>query len=141
MPIITIQISVPDSTEVVVSEQAHDSEAGPASCDPEEVERYFRNFLSDNGRKLYAAAARIEQDKGPDYTLSDIAANLSIEYGSAQSWHRSSGRSARRWKNETGTEPPVRLWYLSYDWVEEEQGMRSRYQLPPGVAEIVVDLH
>ncbi len=114
--------------------------AWPAPRDPEEVERYFRHYLSDNGRKLYAAAARIEQHRGPGYTLSDIAANLSLEYGSALSIHRTSGRSARRWKAETGTEAPIQLVWIGYDWVDEEQGMRTRYQLPPGVTEVIARL-
>jgi hypothetical protein len=56
------------------------------------------------------------------------------EYGSAQSIHRTTGRSARKWKDETDTEAPVRLVFVDYTWVGSEHGMRTSYCLPEGVA-------
>jgi hypothetical protein len=140
MPTITIEITVPEGAQIVVREEPDTPEAGSHSRSAEDIERYFRQYLSDNGRKLYAAAARIEQHSGAGYTLSDIAQNLSIDYPSAQSYHRTSGRSARRWKDDTGTQTPIELVDTAYEWVEEEQGMRTRYQLPPGVAAIIANL-
>jgi hypothetical protein len=139
LPVITIQITVPEGTQVVVNPEADVS----ASTSParDSVERYFRHFLSDNGRRLYAAAARLEDFSGPGYTLGDIAANLSIDYPSAQSFHRTSGRSARRWHDETGTDAPIQLLGISYEWVEAEHGMRSRYRLPDGVAPMLLRFH
>jgi len=37
------------------------------------VERYWSEYLSDNGRSLYRAAAELERAQGPGYTLGDIA--------------------------------------------------------------------
>lgn len=139
MPTITITIDVPDDVQISVDQQ--DDKASQGAPEAEEVERYFRSYLSDNGRKLYRAVALLEEHRGPGYTLSDIAASLSIDYPSAQSYHRTSGRSGRRWKEETGTEPPIQLVSISYDWIEEEQGMRSRYRLPSGVAEVIAHLN
>lgn len=139
--VIHLEITLPEGAKVAISGQSdHSSESRSTVRDSEEVERYFRHYLSHNGRKLYSAAARIEQYQGPGYTLSDIAANLSLEYGSVKSYLITSGRSARRWKDETGTEAPIRLEDLSYVWVEKEHGMRSGYRLPLGVAEIIAGL-
>lgn len=136
MATITITIDVPEGADVQIKQ-----DAVPASTvEPDQVKRYFRDYLSDNGRKLYQAAARIELHSGTGYTLADIAENLDITYESAQSLHRTSGRSARRWADDTNTEAPIRLIHLSYDWVAEENGMRSRYRLPDGVADLIVDL-
>jgi hypothetical protein len=141
MPTITIEITVPTGAEIVVREEPDTAaEAASDRRSVEDIERYFRQYLSDNGRKLYAAAARIEEHRGVGYTLSDIAQNLSIDYPSAQSYHRTSGRSARRWKDDTGTQAPIELVDIAYDWVEGEQGMRTRYKLPPGVAAVIDNL-
>jgi hypothetical protein len=126
-------------TELTVNEKSR-SDDGAVAIDPEQVERYFRHYLSENERRLYAAAGRIEQQPGPAYTLSDIAAALDIEYTSAQSYHRSSGRAARRWKEDTGTEAPIRLVKVTHEWVPEENSMRTRYWLPTGVADTIANL-
>jgi hypothetical protein len=135
----SVQEGLPAGNELTVNEQfrSHD---GAVTTDLEQVERYFRHYLSENGRRLYAAAGRIEQQPGPAYTLSDIATALHIDYASAQSYHRSSGRAARRWKEDTGTLAPVRLVEVAYEWVPDENGMRTRYWLPAGVAEIITNL-
>ena len=140
--VITIEIRLPEGVEFTVNEQPeHNEDAPTVPPNQGDVERYFRHYLSDNGRKVFAAAARIEENQGPGYTLSDIAANLSLEYGSVKSYLITSGRSARRWKDETGTEAPIQFEGLSYDWVQEERGRRAGYRLPTGVAEIVARLH
>lgn len=139
MPTITITIDVPEGVDVNVEQDTVASQP-TAAADADEVERYFRHYLSDNGRRLYRAAALLEQHRGAGYTLSDIAASLSIDYPSAQSFHRTSGRSGRRWKDDTGTEPPVQLIGIAYEWSEDDHGMRSRYELPAGVADIVAQL-
>jgi hypothetical protein len=40
-------------------------------------------------------------------------------------------------REENGTEEPIRLIEVSYDWDEASQGMRSRYKLPPGAASAI----
>jgi hypothetical protein len=141
MPVITIQITVPEGVQVVVTEEPDQTDSiDAANRDPGEIKRYFTDWLSDNGRKLFAAAARIEQHQGPGYTLTDIAANLSIEYGSAKSYLITSGRSARKWRDETGTQAPIQLEDLNYHWIEEENAMRSGYHLPAGVADVIASL-
>jgi len=140
--VINIEIRLPEDVEFTVSERPeHNEDAPTVPPNQGDVERYFRHYLSDNGRKVFAVAARIEENQGPGYTLSDIAANLSLEYGSVKSYLITSGRSARRWKDETGTEAPIQFEGLSYDWVQEERGRRAGYRLPTGVAEIVARLH
>jgi hypothetical protein len=36
-----------------------------------------------------------------------------------------------------GTEDPIKLLEVSYDWQETSGGLRSRYKLPPGVASTI----
>jgi hypothetical protein len=140
MPTITIRIEVPDGFTVAVDEAPDEEltpEAGSVSSKqlPDAVERYWNDYLSNNGRELYGAAAGVERDRGPGYTLEDIAQQMGREYASAQSIHRTTGRSARRWKDDTGTEAPIRLEWTQYEWEENSGGMRTHYQLPPGVAD------
>jgi hypothetical protein len=140
MPTITITIDVPDGTAVSV-DNAPDEELTPEAGTvtekvlPGGVERYYRSYLSDNGRELYEAAAAIERESGPGYTLNDIAERMGREYESAQSIHRTTGRSARRWRDDTDTEAPIRLEWMDYTWDESEGGMRTSYRLPEGVAD------
>jgi hypothetical protein len=89
-------------------------------------------------------AERIELFSGPGYSLADIAANISqtedsVRVETLRSQHRTSGRSAKRWREENGTDAPIRLIGT---WDDEAQhyrhlGRRSPalYGLPPGVAE------
>jgi hypothetical protein len=134
MPEITIR--VPDGTTIkfVGPDGAEIAVAGGIE-QADVVERYFRDYLSPNARKVYAAAARIELFSGPGYTLQDIAANISQTYESVRvetvrSQHRTSGRTAKRWRDESGTEAPIRLIGT---WDDETQ--QNSYRLPPGVAE------
>ncbi len=54
--------------------------------------------------------------------------------------HRSTGRTARSWRTHTGTEAPIELVVQSYGWDAERGGNRTRYRLPPGVAETITNL-
>lgn len=142
MPIITIHLDVPEGTTVKVTEGPDESlspEAGTitAQTTPDDVERYWRKYLSDNGRELYGAAAAIERESGSGYTLNDIAERMGREYASAQSIHRTTGRSARKWKENNSTEAPIRLEWIDYDWDDAEGGMRTSYRLPEGVADLI----
>jgi hypothetical protein len=139
MPTITIRIDLPEGATVSIEEGPAGTaipEAGtletPSSGD---VERYWRSYLSDNGRELYRAAAAIEHESGPGYTLNHIADRIGREYSSAQSIHRTTGRSARKWHDDTGTDAPIQLEWLDYAWSDAEGGMRTSYQLPEGVAD------
>lgn len=131
---ITITLNVPDGTSLEVAE-CHEPAAVLSQADA--VKKYWQEYLSSNGRKVYRAAANIETlpAKGPGYTFEDIAATLSITYESAKSMHRTSGRSARKWRDDTGTEEPIRLERIDYVEVDENHSERTMYQLPPGIAD------
>jgi hypothetical protein len=107
----------------------------------EEIERYWRDYLTDNGKKIFSAAALIERQEGAGFTLDQIAQNRSIDYDSAKAWHRNTGRTAKRWREETGRSEPLRLEDLGqYGWRPEYSGNRTSYRLPPGAFEIVLEL-
>lgn len=134
---LNITITLPEGASVeVVENRAKDSEPSLA----ERVEDYWHR-LSDNGKRVYAAAARIESHRGPGFTFDDIAENLSITYESAKSMHRTAGRTARKWREDTGTEPPFDLVDTDeYGWKQERGGERTVYCLPEGVAELISSL-
>jgi hypothetical protein len=142
LPEVVIRISVPEGTTVTIAgvEGARLAAEHSQAADVDRVERYFRDFLSDNGRRVFGAAARIEDHAGPGFTLEDIASNLSVTYETVRSWHRTAGRSAKRWRKETGTPEPVRLESMDYDWDPNRQGFRTAYRLPDGVADEIVSL-
>ena len=137
-----ITVIVPKGVSVVVVDEGSAPIAPPAPTPrPEDVERYWRDFLSDSGKKIFAAAARIERHSGPGFTLDQIAANRSIDYESAKAWHRNAGRTAKRWREETGAEEPIRLQDTGqYGWRPEYSGDRTTYRLPPGTGEMIIDL-
>jgi hypothetical protein len=130
-----IIIKVPDGTSIKIV-QSDGTEVASDGTDPlDAVERYYRDYLSPNARKVYAAAARIELHRGPGYSLADIAANISqteesVEVETVRSQHRTSGRTAKRWREETGTEAPIQLVGV---WNDEDA--HYEYRLPPGVAQ------
>jgi hypothetical protein len=105
--------------------------------DADRVEQYWR-ALSDNGREVFRAAARIESRRRSGYSLHDIAELLGTSYESVRSMHRSTGRTAKRWRRETGTEEPIRLVTEDYRWDESRKGNRTFYRLPPGVADLIL---
>jgi hypothetical protein len=131
-----IRITVPDGTTIKFVGTDGVEIAVVGGAEPADaVERYFREYLSPNARKVYAAAARIELFSGPGYSLQDIASNISQTYESVRvetvrSQHRTSGRTAKRWREENGTEAPVRLIGI---W--DDGAQHYDYELPPGVAE------
>jgi hypothetical protein len=140
MPTITITINVPNGTTVNVDTEPDESltpDAGSVTSKqlPGAVKRYWESYLSDNGRSLYGAAAAIEREQGRGFTLVDIADRMGRPYPSAQSIHRTTGRSARKWKEDSGTEPPIRLEVQDYSWDDSASGWRTSYQLPDGVAD------
>jgi hypothetical protein len=134
MPVLEFKFTVPEGTIVRISgldsvETKHDETRDP-------VERYFTEFLSNNGRKVFSAAARIEDFHGrPGFTFEDLAENLSISYESAKSMHRTAGRSAKRWRTETGTDDPIK--FVEVDYVGFEHGERTVYRLPEAVVETI----
>ncbi|MGN6557093.1 MAG: hypothetical protein ACTHLH_03675 [Solirubrobacterales bacterium] len=140
MAILEIKLNLPEGTTVEISGlEGHISAASPSSND--NVRRYFTDYLSNNGRKVFGAAARIEDFQGrPGFTFEDLAANLSVTYETVKSWHRTSGRSAKRWRQETGTQEPIRLDWIAYDDVAPGGGERTMYRLPEHVASVIRDL-
>jgi hypothetical protein len=135
MPKITITIDVPDGALVQVAQSS--SPAGLLAANHSATKKYWQEYLSSNGRKIYRAAANIETlpTHGPGYTLEDIAEALSITYESAKSMHRTSGRSARKWREDTGMPEPIRLEEIEYLEVEENHAQRTTYRLPLGIAD------
>lgn len=78
MPTIELKLTVPEGTTVTIS-GLESALSNSAARSPEvDIERYWRDYLSDNTRRLFRAAANIESFRGPGYTLEEIAANLSI---------------------------------------------------------------
>lgn len=144
MPTITIQIEVPEGSTVTTDppDDALTPEAGTVTSKaiPGGVEKYFRMYLSDNGRAVFRAAAAVERESGQGYTFDDIAARLSRTHSSTLSLHRTTGRSARKWRDDTGTEAPIRLEWIDYEWDESQEGMRTTYRLPDGLADQIAAL-
>jgi hypothetical protein len=128
---ITITITVPEGSAVEI-EEAPDLEV-----DSELIKRFFEHYLSDNGRTVFLAAARCERQADQSFSFEDIAREAGIAYETAKSYHRNSGRSARRWRDDTRSEAPVRLLEKGYDWDADRRGMRATYRLPKGVAEVL----
>lgn len=121
------------------SERPPEDREAVAKADYSRLGEYW-SALSDNGRSVFRGAAQIENRRGPGYTLDDIAEVLNISVSSVRSMHRSTGRTARSWRTHTGTEAPIGLIVQSYGWDAERGGNRTRYRLPPGVAEAIANL-
>lgn len=140
MPILEIKLNLPEGTTVEISGLGEVAAPKSVSAD-DGIRRYFNEYLSNNGRKVFSAAARIEDFRGrPGFTFEDLAANLSVNYESVKSWHRTSGRSAKRWRRETGTQEPIRFDWIAYGDVAPGGGERTMYRLPEQVAEVIRDL-
>jgi len=137
MPTIEFKLTVPEGTKVTIVGAQGATMVPEDIAREDSIERYWRDYLSDNGRKVYGAAARIETFQGAGYTLEDVAQNLSITYESVRSMHRTSGRTARKWREDNGTEAPIRLIEGQYEWSDAHGGMRTAYSLPPGVADAI----
>jgi hypothetical protein len=140
MPTIEIKLTVPKGTTVQIS-GLQDLEAPTSNGSDEAIHRYFTEYLSENGRRVFGAAARIENFRGrPGFTFDDLAENLNVTYETVKSWHRTSGRSAKRWRRETGMPEPIRFEWKAYEDVAPEGGERTMYRLPAQVAEVIRDL-
>lgn len=138
--ILRLTLEIPDGVTVKI-EGLDEPAVGIAAMSPEDaVHEYWRHYLSVNSRKVFLAAARIEEVRGPGFTLEDIAANISLTYASVRSLHRTSGRAAKKWREEKGIEAPVRLEAVDYPEALDGLGRRTRYKLPEGVCELVIDL-
>jgi len=135
VPTLEFKITVPEGTTVTIAGIEGAVRTSPAMTQEEAVERYWHDYLSDNTRKLFRQAAAIETFSGPGYTLEDIAQHLSLDYESVRSFAQTQGRTARRWREETGTPEPIRLEAENYG--EAASGMRTSYHLPQGVAETI----
>jgi hypothetical protein len=135
VPTLEFKITVPEGTTVTIAGLEGAVATSPVMTQVEAVERYWRDYLSDNTRKLFRQAAAIETFRGPGYTLEDIAQHLSLDYESVRSFAQTQGRTARRWRDETGTPEPIRLEAENYG--EAGSGMRTSYHLPQGVAETI----
>ncbi len=140
MPTVEIKLSFPEGTNVQVTGlDAAQVSLTPSVEDP--VERYFNDYLSYNGRKVFGTAARIEDFRGrPGFTLEDIAASLSVDYATVKSWHRTTGRAAKRWRRDTGTQEPIRFEWIDYQEFDDGAGARTAYRLPNDVAGVIRDL-
>lgn len=138
MPTIAIRIDIPEGSTIHVEREDDVATTGDYVPSPEEVQRYWEHFLSDNGRSLYRAAAEVEQSRGPGFTLNDVANQMGLEYASAQSIHRTTGRASRKWADQSGHEGPIRLDWNDYSWDEGEHGMRTTYSLPEGIADQIL---
>lgn len=140
MPILEIKLNLPEGTTVEISGLEELRSTAPDSTD-DRIRRYFSHYLSNNGRKVFGAAARIEDFQGrPGFTFEDLAENLSVTYETVKSWHRTSGRSAKRWRQETGIQEPIRFDWIAYDDVAPGGGERTMYRLPEHVVDAIRDL-
>lgn len=136
-PVLEIKLNLPEGTTVEISGLGEFASSSSDSAE-DEIRRYFTRYLSNNGRKVFGAAARIEDFQGrPGFTFEDLASNLSVTYETVKSWHRTSGRSAKRWRQETGTQEPIRFDWIAYDDVAPGGGERTMYRLPGDVADVI----
>ncbi len=139
MPKLTITLDLPEGTTVSLSSDTGLDLSPEPGRDP--VEEYWTDYLSPSGRKLYRAAAAIESTGSSSFSLEDIARWMSLDYESAKSYHRNSGRTATRWEREKGKPAPIQLVYDGhYGPQTGVSGSRSRYKLTAGAAEKVLAL-
>ncbi len=137
---IAITIEHPKGSTVEVSGGAP-TVTESTSASPTSVETYFLHFLSANGRKVFRAAAELDDASEEPYSLEDIAERLGEPYPSVVSMYRSTGRTAKRWRNETGlTEPPFTLEDRGYPETDDRSGNRTIYRLTDGAAEQILGL-
>jgi hypothetical protein len=149
MPTMTIRIEIPEGFTVTTDMSSGvltGREPGVTNVietDSAKVEDYYRNYLSDNGRELYRAAAEIELVSGHGYTFDDIAEKIGRGYSATLSLYRTTGRTAKKWrkaKNQPeGTPAPIQLVDITYSRDEAKGGWRTSYHLPDGIAEQIVN--
>lgn len=139
MPTLTISLDLPAGTRVSIKGvESATAEGVDSAIGRNVVEEYWDDYLSDNGRKIFETAARIEDVHGPGFTLEDIAQTLSLDYESVKSMHRSTGRTAKLWRREQGSEVPIELLPQDYSWDDSHGGQRTAYCLGPGVADAIL---
>jgi hypothetical protein len=129
MPTIGIKLTVPDGTTVEITGLEDVDTPDQAT----QVERYW-NYLSNNGRKVYSSAATYESYHGPGYTFAELAAAMSNIPDSVRSMHRTSGRSARKWRDDTGLPAPIQLEKT------EDTPPHNSYRLTTGTVELIEEL-
>jgi len=138
MPTLEFKITVPEGTTVKILGLEGAATLETNSTPEDAAERYWRVYLRDNTRKLLASAARLQESTGPNFTLEDIAANLSITYESVRSYKQTLGRPERKWQEDTDTPPPIQLHWNDYHVAGG--GMRTVYHLSEGMAETISTL-
>lgn len=140
---LTITIEHPEGSTITLSGGAPAVTAStePTTAGPTSVETYFLHFLSDNGRQVFRAAAELDEASDEPYSLEQIAERIGSTYASVQSMHRSTGRTAKRWRSETGLEkPPFELEWKRYDELPDGGGKRTYYRLTAGAAAEILAL-
>ncbi|MGH3430161.1 MAG: hypothetical protein ACRDQZ_21765 [Mycobacteriales bacterium] len=141
MSIMTISLDLPEGTRVSIKGvEGATITPGQDTDILDLIQKYWDDYLSNNGRRIFETAARIEHDHGPGYSLEDIAQTLGLDYESVKSMHRSTGRTKKRWEREQSTEAPIQLEWETYDWEDSSQGQRTRYHLPDDVAGAILAL-
>ena len=139
-----IKLIVPKGTSITIVEAEEERSPEPhrPPTPPRKVvERYWRDYLSESGRKIFETAALIERESGPGFTLDEIADARSTDYDTAKAWHRNTGRTAKRWREETQTPEPLFLEDMNeYGWRSEFGGDRTVYRLPPGVQGMILEI-
>ena len=110
MATLELKLTVPDGTKVTIFGAEGATIVPDDAAREDNIERYWRDYLSDNARKVFGAAARIETFRGPGYTLEDIAQNLSITYESVghAPHERPNGKEVARRYGYRGTHSPCR---------------------------------
>jgi hypothetical protein len=139
MQTVKIELTVPDGTNVVITGLPVETQNSSGSAETAAFKEYW-NRLSKNGQMVFRAAAELEENSGVGYSLEDIADHLGAAYESVRSMHRTSGRSARKWRKDTGTDEPIKLECLDYKWDGSRGGMRSTYELSAGAAHAIKKL-
>ncbi|MFY9487494.1 MAG: hypothetical protein WAP35_02195 [Solirubrobacterales bacterium] len=139
---VTITLTIPDGAQIQIGEALVSSSSTPApfaQSSSQDIADYWTDYLSDNGRKIFEHAARIQDHTNAPFTLEDIAHNAGIDYESAKSMRITAGRSARKWRDDhNGTAAPIDLDWKTYSWDRSKSGSRTSYSLPePVVHEIL----
>jgi hypothetical protein len=95
---------------------------------------YWSDYLGDDARVLYAAAAAVERDHGPGYPMKAVAEKMGENYESAEAIRQSTQDAGRRWFRNTGVAAPIDLIVTGYEWDHDQGASRPVYQLPDGAA-------
>jgi len=132
---ITITIDVPDTATVAVEAPEPQAPEGGSSTLEDRVHDYWE-FITDNGRKLFGAMAKLEVESG-EFTFDEVAEHLGEPLEAIQAYNRNAGRGASVWKRDTGSDAPI---YAIAQGLQPGRRRARMFRLPDGVAEIVVRL-